>query len=279
MIEVNSITKAFDKKVVVNDISFSINKGEIFGILGPNGAGKTTTFRMLTTLLKPDSGVIKINGKEITRNSNDIKRIIGMVSQHFSIQSEMTVWEIMELHGMLHYMDRKKRHEKINELLEFADLIDDKNKLSKQLSGGMKRKLMIIRAIMHDPEILFLDEPTVGLDPISRRSIWNLMEKLRKRDMAIVFTTHYIEEAEKLCDNIILINKGVKFLEGKPIDLIKSVGEYTVEYFNGLETEYNFFASHEDALDFSSNIKDTVLIRQSNLEDIFIKYTNKKVGD
>lgn len=279
MIEVNSITKAFDKKVVIKDISFSINKGEIFGILGPNGAGKTTTFRMLTTLLKPDSGIIKINGKEITRNSNDIKKIIGMVSQHFSIQSEMTVWEIMELHGMLHYMDRKKRHEKINELLEFADLTEDKNKLAKQLSGGMKRKLMIIRAIMHDPEILYLDEPTVGLDPISRRSIWTLMEKLRKKGMVIVLTTHYIEEAEKLCDNIILINKGVKFLEGKPNDLIENVGKYTVEYFDMVDTKYYFFNSHEEAVSFSSKIDDTVTIRRSNLEDIFIKYTNKKVGD
>ena len=278
MIEVNSIIKTFDKKVVVNDLSFTINKGEIFGILGPNGAGKTTTFRMLTTLLKPDSGVIKINGKEITRNSNDIKEIIGMVSQHFSIQSEMTVWEIMELHGMLHYMDKKKRHEKINELLDFADLTNDKNKLAKQLSGGMKRKLMIIRAIMHDPEILFLDEPTVGLDPISRRSIWNLMEKLRKKGMAIVLTTHYIEEAEKLCDNIILINKGEKFLEGKPSELIEEVGNYTVEYFDGVDTKYYFFNSHEEAVDFTSKIEDTVTIRHSNLEDIFIKYTNKKVG-
>lgn len=279
MIEVNSITKSFDKRVVVNNISFNIKKGEIFGILGPNGAGKTTTFRMLTTLLKPDSGIIKVKGKEITRNSNDIKKIIGMVSQHYSIPSEMTVWEIMELHGMLHYMNKKKRHEKIEELLEFADLADDKDKIAKRLSGGMKRKLMIIRAIMHDPEILYLDEPTVGLDPVSRRSIWSLMDKLRKRNIAIVFTTHYIEEAQKLCDNIILINKGIKFLEGKPLDLIKDIGEYTVEYTKDSETEYNFFPSHEKALEFSAAIKDTVLIRQSSLEDVFIKYTNKKVGE
>jgi len=138
---------------------------------------------------------------------------------------------------------------------------------------------MIVRAIMHDPKILFLDEPTVGLDPVSRRSIWNLMDRLKKRNIAIVLTTHYIEEAEKLCDNIILINKGIKFLEGNPKELIKEIGEYTVEYFNGMDTEYSFFESHEKALEFYSNIKDTVLIRQSNLEDIFIKYTNKKVGD
>ncbi len=279
MIEVKSIYKAFEGKAAVNNISFEIGKGQIFGILGPNGAGKTTTFRMLTTLLRPDSGVIKINGKEITRNSDDIKRVIGMVSQHFSIQSEMTVWEIMELHGMLHYIDKNKRHEKIENLLKFVDLYEDRNKLSKKLSGGMKRRLMIVRAIMHDPQILFLDEPTVGLDPLSRRNIWTLMEKLRKMGMAIVLTTHYIEEAEKLCDNIILINKGVKFLEGKPKDLIEGVGKYTVEYFDGMDTKYYFFDSHEDAISFSSKIKDTVTIRQSNLEDIFIKYTNKKVGD
>ncbi|SCY76030.1 ABC transporter ATP-binding protein [Alkaliphilus peptidifermentans] len=278
MIKVCSLSKSFNNKNAVCKLDFFIKKGSIYGILGPNGAGKTTTFRMLVTLLKPDSGTVIINNKEVTRDSNDIKKMIGMVSQHYSLQSEMTVWEILELHGKLHSMKRKERHDKIDELLHFANLHQESDKIAKQLSGGMKRKLMLIRAIMHNPEILFLDEPTVGLDPISRRNIWLLLEKLKNRGMTIILTTHYIEEAEKLCDNVLLLNGGKRLIEGIPQELIANTGKYTVEVFDPDNSEHYFFYSHKDAVEFSSKMNNKYIVRKSNLEDVFISI-NKKAGD
>jgi len=277
MIKVNEVSKSFSGKKAVDHLSFSIIEGEIFGMLGPNGAGKTTIFRMMTTLLKPDEGQIQINGKSINRNINGIKQCIGMVSQHFSLQSEMTVEEILELHGMLHNMPGDQRKKRIDELIQFADLWDDRHKLSKTLSGGMKRKLMIIRAIMHSPSILFLDEPTVGLDPVSRRQIWALLNALKRNHITIVLTTHYIEEAEKLCDRILLLDKGEKFLDGCPGDIIEKVGRYTVEYFDGDSERYEFFDDHEAAVAYGNSMKNGFSIRRCNLEDVFLKYINKKV--
>lgn len=277
MIKVNGVSKSFSGKKAVDQLSFDIMKGEIFGMLGPNGAGKTTIFRMMTTLLNPDEGQILINEKPINRNINDIKQCIGMVSQHFSLQSEMTAREILELHGMLHSMPKAQRIKRIDELVRFADLWEDRNKLSKNLSGGMKRKLMIIRAIMHSPSILFLDEPTVGLDPVSRRQIWNLLNTLKRNNITIVLTTHYIEEAEKLCNRILLMDKGKKFLDGYPAEIIETVGKYTVEYFDGDCERYEFFSSHEAAVAYSNDIKTNFSIRQCNLEDVFLKYINKRV--
>ncbi|WP_198006312.1 ABC transporter ATP-binding protein [Alkaliphilus oremlandii] len=271
VINVSGLTKKFGEKTVVNNLSFHIDKGCIYGLLGPNGAGKTTTFRMLTTLLKPDSGMVEINHKEIRRKSSDIKRMIGMVSQHFSMHSDLSVWEILELHGKLHSIKKEERHKRIKELLKFADLSEDKDKIAKKLSGGMKRKVMIIRAILHQPDILFLDEPTVGLDPLSRKNIWFLLEQLKESGMTIILTTHYIEEAEKLCDRVLLINKGKILMEGVPKELILNAGEYTVEVFDRAEPEYHFFSSRKDALEFSSNIESKYIVRESNLEDVFIQ--------
>ncbi len=277
MIRVSCLTKKFGNKTAVNNLSFNIDTGLIYGLLGPNGAGKTTTFRMLVTLLKPDSGNIEINNKEISRDNVDIKKMIGMVSQHFSMHNEMSVWEIMELHGRLHSINKEVRRERIDELLKFADLYEERDKIAKKLSGGMKRKLMIMRAILHKPRILFLDEPTVGLDPLSRRNIWFLLEKLRDEGITIILTTHYIEEAEKLCDKVLLINHGQKIMEGVPKDLILSTGEYTVEVFRNIDPEYYFFKSKKEALDFTANIESKYVVRKSSLEDVFIEI-NKEEG-
>jgi len=278
MIEVLNINKSFNEKKAVDNLSFRIEQGSIFGLLGPNGAGKTTTFRMMTALLKQDSGNIFIDGKKIDRDEDSIKKNFGVVSQHFSLQSEMKVWEILELHGMLHNINKKIRKNKIYNLLKFSDLYADRDKLSKNLSGGMKRKLMLIRAIMHEPNILFLDEPTAGLDPISRRDIWALLKELKKKGLTVVFTTHYIEEAEKLCDEILLMHKGKKIKKGIPKDLIKKVGNYTVETYEKGKLQCYFFKAHKESLDFAEK-RQEVNIRKSNLEDVFIKLTDVRLGD
>lgn len=277
MIKVECLSKTFEEKKVVDSLNINVNKGTIFGLLGPNGAGKTTTFRMLTTLLKPDSGKIHINNKEMNRSRLDIKKEIGMVSQHFSLQSEMTICEVLELHGMLHNMNKRKRSIRIEELLKFSGLYEDRNKLTNKLSGGMKRKLMIIRAIMHNPQILFLDEPTVGLDPYSRRNIWDLLKKLRSEDLTIILTTHYIEEAEILCNKIVLLDYGKKIDEGSPKQLVSKIGKFTVEVFNKDKTTYKYFNKREDAINYANNTNGQVIVRKSNLEDMFIKLTSHKV--
>lgn len=278
MIEVSNINKSFNGKKAVDNLSFSIEQGSTFGLLGPNGAGKTTTFRMITSLLRQDTGSIFIDGKEIKRDEDSIKKKFGVVSQHYSLQSEMKVWEILELHGMLHNLNKKKRENKIYDLLKFSDLYEDRDKLSKNLSGGMKRKLMLIRAVMHEPRILFLDEPTVGLDPVSRRDIWILLKDLKKKGLTVVFTTHYIEEAEKLCDEILLMHKGKKIEKGIPKDLVKRIGNYTVETYEQGNLEYYFFKEHKESLEFAGK-RQEVNIRKSNLEDVFITLTDTRVGD
>jgi len=278
MIEVVNVNKSFNKKKAVDNLSFNINEGSTFGLLGPNGAGKTTTFRMMTALLKQDSGNIFIDGKKIDRDKDSIKKNFGVVSQHFSLQSEMKVWEILELHGMLHNINKKTRENKIYNLLKFSDLYADRDKLSKYLSGGMKRKLMLIRAVMHEPRILFLDEPTVGLDPVSRRDIWILLKDLKKKGLTVVFTTHYIEEAERLCDEILLMHKGRKIEKGIPKDLVKRIGSYTVETYEQGNLEYYFFKEHKESLEFAGK-RQEVNIRKSNLEDVFITLTDTRVGD
>lgn len=241
VIEIKNLEKAFGTTKAVDEINFSIARSDFFGLLGPNGAGKTTTLRMLTTLLKPDKGSIKINGLDMSRNRSEIKKIMGMVSQHYSLQGEMTAEENLKLHGMLHKMEKEKRKKRIDELLEFSGLADHRRKLVNQMSGGMKRRLMIIRALMHEPYILFMDEPTVGLDPASRRSIWDLLKNLNQKGLTVLMTTHYIEEAEMLCNNVALMDCGKIIAQGSPDDLKKQVGVFVLEMFNDGKTENRFF--------------------------------------
>ena len=276
-IEVKDVSKSFGDKQAVKKISFSVHTGEIFGLLGANGAGKTTLFRMMTTLLLPDSGEISIAGKPIDRHQYAIKREIGMVSQHYSLQSEMTVREILQLHGKLHGMSKAKRRARIDELLKFADLWADQNQLAKHLSGGMKRKLMIIRAIMHNPSIVFLDEPTVGLDPVSRRQVWALLMTLKQNQMTIILTTHYMEEAEKLCDRVLLMHLGEKMMQDAPENLIEQNGRYTVEYMKETKELHAFFKTQADAKAYADALTCDFSIRKSSLEDVLIQMLEKRM--
>ena len=208
MIRLENLTKKFGDKVAVSDLSFEILRGEIFGLLGKNGAGKTTTIKMLTLQLNPTAGQIFFNEKITQGNEIFIKNLIGIVPQHLNFDQDLTVYENLELNARLYHLPKNLRQKKIDELLKFVELEKVKNSFVKNLSGGMKRRLLIIRALIHEPKILFLDEPTVALDPQVRRKIWELIQNLKSQGITIILTTHYIEEAEFLCDRVAILNSG-----------------------------------------------------------------------
>ena len=209
-IEVQDLTKIFDDNIkAVNGISFNVTKGEILGFLGPNGAGKTTTLNMLSTLLNPTSGTAKINGHDINKEPDMVRRSIGYVFQDPTLDIELTGRENLDFHGRLYGLDKKTREQRIKEVLELVQLSDRADNLVKIYSGGMKRRLEIARGLLHHPEVLFLDEPTLGLDPQTRRSIWEHILRLNEeKKVTIILTTHYTEEADYLCNRILIIDLG-----------------------------------------------------------------------
>lgn len=279
MIELKKVTKKFGSLVAVDKLDLKIEEGEIFGLLGPNGAGKTTTIRMITTLAKPTSGQVVINGFDMHRDLIQVKAQIGVVPQHLNLDGELTVWENLELHGRLHKMPGQERAERIKELLAFTELSDRAQEKVAKLSGGMKRKLMIARGMLHQPKILFLDEPTVGLDPHTRRKIWDLIRKMNDMKLTVLLTTHYIEEAEALCHRVGLIDKGKLIALGTPEELKEQVGNIVVESRSNGDTEYQFFSGREEAVNAAGKLQGEIIIRKSNLEDVFIKLTDRKVGE
>ena len=240
-IESLSLTKKYGSLVAVNALDLQVKRGQIFGFLGPNGAGKTTTVRMLTGLTRPTSGQAVINSYDMVKEPVMAKKQIGVVSQYNNVDVDLTSVENLRLHGMLHSMEKKKREERIKELLHFAHLWKRKDELVRTFSGGMKRRLMIIRALLHSPQILFMDEPTVGLDPQTRRDIWALIRQIRESGCTIFMTTHYIEEAENLCDLVGIIDQGKLCTRGVPNHLTESLGPYTLEIIEKGKSSYQFF--------------------------------------
>jgi ABC-2 type transport system ATP-binding protein len=277
VLTINELTKKYNDLVAVNKLNLNIEKGEFFGLLGPNGAGKSTTIRMISTLTPKTSGDIIINGKSMDRNLLDVKRKLGVVPQGNNLEVEMTAWENLELHGRLYNMPKEFRRKRIKELLEFTELSDRANDIAKNYSGGMKRKLMIATALMHNPELLLLDEPTVGLDATARRKMWDLLKRLKSEGLTVLLTTHYIEDAEVLCDRVGLINGGVLVELDSPEKLIEKVGKFAVEHFQNGETKAEFFETREGAVEFASKLEGAANVRLSNLEDVFIKLTNRRV--
>ncbi|MBV1818359.1 ABC transporter ATP-binding protein [Clostridium cochlearium] len=279
MLNIKNLTKKYGNLTAVNELNLEIPKGEFFGLLGPNGAGKSTTIRMISTLTPSTSGDIIINNKSMDRNLKEVKMKIGVVPQGNNLEVEMTAWENLELHGRLYNMPKDVRRQRIEELLEFTELTKRADDLVKGFSGGMKRKLMIARALMHNPDLLLLDEPTVGLDANARRKMWDLLKRLKEQGLTVLLTTHYIEEAEVLCDRVGLIDGGRLMQLNSPKKLIEKVGKFTVEYFENGETKEEFFQQREDAAKFAAELQGSVNIRPSNLEDVFIKLTNRRVGE
>jgi len=282
MISIDKLTKTYGRRKALDSLSLEVRPGEIFGFLGPNGAGKTTTIRILTTLTKPDSGAARINGCDVAAQSLRVKQEFGVVQQHLSLDRSIRVWEIMELHARLHHIDGPARRERVAELLEFVEMSDRANQLVEKLSEGMKRRLMIARALIHRPRVLFLDEPTVGLDVQSRRRLWELVRQMKLDGTTVFLTTHYIEEAEALSDRVGVMHQGKLIALGTPLELRVGVGMVTVETMSNGKVRYSHFPDREAATSYLQSVPPdvkTIVVRESNLEDVFVELTGRKVKE
>jgi ABC-2 type transport system ATP-binding protein len=224
IIEVEKLAKRFGNITAVDDISFKVEEGTIFGFLGPNGAGKTTTINILCTLLSPSSGKASIAGHDCMRESSDVRKAIGIVFQDTTLDKDLTAYENLIFHAYLYDVPRSRMKERVNDVLYFVDLYERKDDLVKKFSGGMKRRLEVARGLIHQPRVLFLDEPTLGLDPQSRSNLWEFITKLPdKNNVTIFMTTHYMEEAE-VCNKIAIIDNGRIIAMGTPDELKKTIG-------------------------------------------------------
>ncbi|WNZ23407.1 ABC transporter ATP-binding protein [Leptolyngbya sp. NK1-12] len=274
-----NVHKVYNNVSVVDDLSLTIEPGEIFGLLGPNGAGKSTTIRMVTTLTRPTQGDIVVAGYDVLRQPFGVKQQIGVVLQQTSVDMDLTVWENMEFHGRMHHIANSRRQKEIDRWLEYVELLDRRNDLVKTLSGGMKRRLQIARALLHQPQILFLDEPTVGLDPQTRRRLWEIIKGLNQQGMTILLTTHYMEEVEYLCNRIGIMDSGKLIALGTLAELRRQHGEGLVMKQNGDRWDYTFFPTMQDAKAFLEQQPDKtgMMLRPSNLEDIFVELTGRNL--
>ncbi len=224
-IVVKDLRKRYGEIEALKGVSFNVRRGEIYGLLGPNGAGKTTTIHILTTIIKPTSGYAEVAGYDVVKRPDEVRKRIGVVFQDITLDLNLTVYENLWLHGKIYGIPGNELKKRIEEVLDLVELKEWRHKLVKYLSGGMKRRVEIARALLHDPEVLFLDEPTLGLDPNSRTKIWNYIRMLKERhNMTILLTTHYMEEAEQLCDRIAIIDKGKIIAEGSPDELKSIIG-------------------------------------------------------
>jgi ABC-2 type transport system ATP-binding protein len=230
IISVQNLTKTFGNFTAVNDVSFDVQKGEIFAFLGPNGAGKTTTIKTLTTLLRPTRGIIKLNGVDTVMCPEKARKTFGIVFQDPSLDDELTTMENMEFHAVLYKVPSREVKERIERFLKFVELWDRKKDLVKTFSGGMKRRLEIARGLLHKPEILFLDEPTQGLDPQTRNKIWEYLQNLNKEtQITIFFTTHYMEEAQQIAQKIAIMDHGKIIEMGTVETLLKKTESKSLE--------------------------------------------------
>jgi ABC-2 type transport system ATP-binding protein len=230
MIRVEHVVKRFGDFTAVNDISFEVRKGEIFAFLGPNGAGKTTTIRMLTTLLRPTSGTLRLSGLDPTVQQEEARRQFGIVFQDPSLDQDLTAWENMELHGVLYHVPREARRSRTETLLKLFDLWERRAHVVKTFSGGMRRRLEIARGLLHTPSVLFLDEPTLGLDPQSRNQLWTHVRHLNETEQVTVFlTTHYMDEADRVAQRIAVIDHGRIVAVGSSAELKERTGTGSLE--------------------------------------------------
>ncbi len=233
IIEVKNLVKVFHSRgrkiTAVNDVSFDVFKGEIFGMIGPNGAGKSTTFSMLTTLIKPTSGTIKVSGFDVDKQDDKIRPLIGIVPQKLSLYPLLTARENLELMGNLYNVPKKEMEEKIDYYLKLVGLEASADRFTGGFSGGMKQRLSVIAAVLHDPEILFWDEPSTGLDPQTRNVIWKLARKFNNEGKTLIFTTHYMEEADNLCDRVAVMDSGKLVALDNPEILKEKTGSTNLE--------------------------------------------------
>src|SRR5580692_7045164 len=230
-IDVQDIVKKFGDFTAVNGITFAVEEGEVFGLLGPNGAGKSTLIRMLTTLLLPTSGSARVHGFDVVKQQDDVRRSIGVIPQAMTTDLELSVEENLVIYAKLYGVPREKRKRLINELLAAVELTQWRDKQVKNLSGGMRRRVEIARGLVHEPRVFFLDEPTTGLDPVSRVAVWEMLNKVKaERDLTVLITTHYMDEADKLCDRIAIVDHGDLKALDSPLKLKASIpGKNVIE--------------------------------------------------
>ncbi len=278
MIEIKGLAKKFGDFTAVDHLDLKIETGEFFGLLGPNGAGKTTTISMMSTVLLPTSGEILIDGQVLNRKASVQKRKLSVITQEYSMRQDMTMDEVMEYQGRLYRIPLRQIKERSGELLEFAGLGEFRKRTVRHLSGGMKRKLMICRALLIDPEILLLDEPTAGMDALSRRQMWNLLRKLNEKKMTIVLTTHYMEEAQALCDRVALINRGKLQKLDAPQALIDELGAFAVDITSDDGLVSRYFHDRSEAIEFLSGAGSQASFRATTLEDVFVECAGRKIS-
>ena len=302
LISATNLTKTFGEFTAVDGIDFSVAKGEAFGLLGPNGAGKSTTMRMISATMHRSSGDLTILGKDPNTHGPEIRAHLGVVPQQDTLDRELKVWENLYIYGRYFGLARKFLKAKVEELLAFAQLEDKRNNKTEDLSGGMKRRLTIARALVSEPEVLLLDEPTTGLDPQARHILWDRLFRLKEQGVTLVITTHYMDEAEQLCDRLIVMDKGKIMAEGKPADLIREYSSREViEVRYGSDRNADVAKQIVKIGDRHEVLPDRILIyteqgeadlqaivalagqpvtslvRRSSLEDVFLRLTGRSL--
>jgi ABC-2 type transport system ATP-binding protein len=309
-IDVRDIVKKFGDFTAVKGITFDVEAGEIFGLLGPNGAGKSTLIRMLTTLLAPTSGTALINGFDVSQRADDVRRSIGVIPQAMTSDLELSVEENLLIFAKLYGVPRDKRNRLITELLEAVELTQWRNKPVKMLSGGMRRRVEIARGLVHEPRVFFLDEPTTGLDPVSRTNVWEMLQRVKQqRDLTVLITTHYMDEADKLCDRIAIVDHGQLVALDSPLRLKASVpGKNVVEvsfspipeqwterltalpFVEGVTSEGHVYrlssangpatttALVEAAAGAGTTVQ-SLSVQSTTLDDVFVHYTGRALRD
>jgi ABC-2 type transport system ATP-binding protein len=280
LIDAKGIVVRFGENTAVDNVDVKVMSGEIYGFLGPNGAGKTTTIRVLTTLLRPDAGNIIIDGLKIPSDNKEIRKKIGFVQQMISLDKDISVKENIICHGYMQKVPKKEIKTRMEDISEVLGLTPYYDYTVVHLSGGWQRKTAIACALMHGPKILFLDEPTAGLDTQSRHMLWDMIRQLNRAGTTIFLTTHYIEEAENLCDRVAIINNGKMVALGSPQELCDKIGHFAVEYEDsGGNINYRYFSERDAAKEFTAGFgdSDSVLLRRTTLEDVFLEMTGRKI--
>ncbi len=304
LVEARGLTKRFDDFVAVDAIDFDIEKGEAFGFLGPNGAGKTSTMKMITTVSPITEGKMTVFGLDPTTQGRAIRSRLGVVPQEDNLDLELTVAENLYIYGRYHDMKKAEINPRIDELLEFAQLTERRDSKVEPLSGGMKRRLTIARALINDPDLIILDEPTTGLDPQARHLLWDRLYRLKQEGATLIITTHYMDEAEQLCDRLVVMDEGRIVAEGSPLQLIQEYaprevvelrfGEQDTDQaalkMEGLANRSEILADRillytddADATQESMHERgihpEQVLVRRSTLEDVFLRLTGRRLID
>jgi ABC-2 type transport system ATP-binding protein len=277
MIKLDALVKTYGQIKALDGLSLSVEDGELFAFLGPNGAGKTTAIRILNGLTAMTSGHVEINGLDSMKHPLAVKRLCGLVSQHINLDGELTVAENLEIHGRLYGMEKSFRLKRQKELLEYVEMADRSDSFIKTLSGGQKRRIMIARSLLHQPRLLFLDEPTAGLDPAIRRRIWGLIKKVCKDGVTVFLTTHYIEEAEFLASRVAFIHHGRLVCQGSPDEIMSTLGNWAVDRFDGSRIETKYFQTREEASQPVVDGRLQFTVRRVNLEDAFLSLTGERV--